>query len=107
VCYKGNAVSYAIAKRLIKIKYISLVNLIMDKPVIKELIQDELNVENIVTELKKIIEDNDVITQITDDYDQLRKLLAQGGNASEKAAKSIASFLRAKNAEKQTISKAV
>ena len=107
VCYKGSAISYTIAKRLIKIKYISLVNLIMDKAVVKELIQDELTVKNIVTELKKITENTDVIRQINEDYDQLRKLLAEGGNASEKAAKSIASFLRARNAEKQTASKAV
>ena len=41
VCYKGSAISYAIAKRIIKVKYISLVNLIMDRPVVKELIQDD------------------------------------------------------------------
>jgi lipid-A-disaccharide synthase len=47
VCYKGSAISYQIAKRLVKIKYISLVNLIMDKPVVTELIQDDLTVKNI------------------------------------------------------------
>ena len=52
VCYKGSPISYQIAKRVIKVKYISLVNLIMDKPVVKELIQNELTVEN----LKKGIE---------------------------------------------------
>ncbi len=49
------AVSYQIAKRLIKIKFIGLVNLIMDKEVVKELIQDELTVDNIVPELKKLL----------------------------------------------------
>jgi lipid-A-disaccharide synthase len=107
VCYKGNPVSYAIAKRLIKIKYISLVNLIMDKPVVKELIQDELSVPNIVAELKKLTTDNKVLSQMNEDYDQLRKLLAEGGNASQKAARSISNFLRTMNFGKQTTSEAV
>ena len=51
VCYKGSNISYQIAKRLIKIKYIALVNLIMDKPVVKELIQNDLTVENLKQEL--------------------------------------------------------
>ena len=53
VCYKGNAISFQIAKRLIKIKYICLVNLIMDKEVVKELIQDDLTVENITHGIEK------------------------------------------------------
>ncbi len=55
VCYKGSSVSYFFAKRLIKVKYISLVNLIMDKPVVKELIQDELTEENLLKELTLIL----------------------------------------------------
>jgi lipid-A-disaccharide synthase len=51
VCYKGSAISYHIAKRLIKIKYISLVNLILDRPAVLELIQHELNEKNLKTEL--------------------------------------------------------
>ena len=46
ICYKGNPISYHIAKRVIKVKYISLVDLIMDKPVVKELIQQDMNAEN-------------------------------------------------------------
>ena len=53
VCYKGSWVSYQIAKRIITLKFISLVNLIMDKEVVKELIQDELNTKNLKIELKK------------------------------------------------------
>ncbi|MFN7686205.1 MAG: lipid-A-disaccharide synthase [Sphingobacteriales bacterium] len=56
VCYKGSAVSYEIAKRLIKVKYISLVNLILDKPAVKELIQHDLTPENITTELKRLLD---------------------------------------------------
>jgi lipid-A-disaccharide synthase len=94
ICYKGSKISYEIAKRLIKVKYISLVNLIMDRPVVKELIQDEMNVKNIVTELKKLISDEETRTRIHEDYNELRKLLSQGGNASEKAAEQIVNFVK-------------
>ncbi len=94
VCYKGSAISYQIAKRLIKIKYISLVNLIMDRQVVKELIQDEMTAANIKTELNKLLKDPATITQMKQDYAELKKLLSQGGNASEKAARSIVNFLK-------------
>jgi lipid-A-disaccharide synthase len=89
VCYKGSNISYQIAKRLISIKYISLVNLIMDKLVVKELIQDELNTENLIQELHLILEDKDHRQQILADYDTLWQQLSKGGNASQLAAKHI------------------
>src|SRR5205085_3039016 len=55
VCYKGSAISYQIAKRVIKVKYISLVNLIMDKLVVNELIQAELTEENLLRELNELL----------------------------------------------------
>ena len=55
VCYKGSSISYQIAKRLVNIKYISLVNLIMDREVVKELIQDKLTVQNLTNELDNIL----------------------------------------------------
>jgi len=55
VCYKGGAISFAIAKQLVKVKYISLVNLIIDKEIVKELIQNELNEANLKTELDKLL----------------------------------------------------
>ena len=103
VCYKGSAVSYQIAKRLVKIKYISLVNLIMDKPVVRELIQDELTVRNTVEELDKILNDEKRLLQLKDDYKELKELLQQGGNASEKAAVIIFEFLKA-NASNKALS---
>jgi lipid-A-disaccharide synthase len=93
ICYKGSSVSYQIAKRLIKVKYISLVNLIMDKPVVKELIQDEMNVDNIVTELKNLIFNQETRVRLQKDYDELRSLLSEGGNASKKAAALIVDFV--------------
>ena len=56
VCYKGNWISYQIARRIITLDYISLVNLIMDKAVVKELIQSELNMDNLAQELAAILE---------------------------------------------------
>src|SRR6186713_974290 len=94
VCYKGSAVSYQIAKRLVKIKYISLVNLIMDKEVVKELIQDELTVLNLTKELDSILHDKEKISRIKNDYDALKKLLHQQTNASEKAATIIVDFTK-------------
>src|SRR5919205_2097875 len=64
VCYRGSNISYQIAKRLIRIKYISLVNLIMDKLVVKELIQNELTVKNLEQELFAILSDKNRIAQI-------------------------------------------
>ena len=93
VCYKGSNISYQIAKRVIKIKYISLVNLIMDKEVVKELIQDEMNTRNLIAELNKLLNDPGQKEQLQKDYAALRSLLSKGGNASANAAKSIAHFL--------------
>jgi lipid-A-disaccharide synthase len=94
ICYKGSNISYQIAKRLIKVKFISLVNLIMDKPVVKELIQEEMNVQNIVAELRKLIFDHETRNRLQRDYSDLRNLLSQGGNASEKAASRIVEFVK-------------
>ncbi len=94
ICYKGGNISYQIAKRLIKIKYICLVNLIMDKEVVKELIQDELTVENITKELHEILSDTQKQGLLKKDYALLRELLSKGGNASANAAKSIVHFLQ-------------
>ena len=93
ICYKGSAISYQIARRLIKIKYICLVNLIMDKEVVKELIQNELTVENIKEELNRILYDDNKRSQLQTDYTDLKTLLSKGGNASANAAKSINNFM--------------
>lgn len=93
VCYKGSNISYQIAKRLIKIKYICLVNLIMDKEVVKELIQDDLTVDNVTAALKDIFYNPAKQSQLEKDYAILKERLGQGGNASANAAKSIVDFL--------------
>jgi len=84
VCYKAHWLSYFIAKQIITLKYISLVNLIMDREVIKELIQSELTTKNLTSELKNILAD-DKRKIMFENYYLLEKKLG-GIGASEKAA---------------------
>ena len=95
ICYKGSNISYQIAKRLVKIKYIGLVNLIMDKEVVKELIQDELTVENLKHELNELLTNDKKQVQLKADYKALKSLLSSGGHASCNAAKIIYNFVGA------------
>lgn len=96
VCYKGSTISYEIAKRLIKVPYISLVNLILDKPAVKELIQNELTPENLRVELEKLINDPDCRSRMMDDYQRLWEILGKGGSASSKAAGAVVEVARQK-----------
>jgi len=91
VCYKGNWFSYQIAKRIITLKYISLVNLIMDKEVVKELIQDELNAKNLRIELQKLLEPK-YRDEILSSYNSLELKLG-GVGASQKTAQLIINSL--------------
>jgi lipid-A-disaccharide synthase len=93
VCYKGSTVSYQIARRLIRVKYISLVNLIMDKLVVKELIQDDLTPENLRRELDDLLHNDNRRRQLQEDYRALKELLSKGGHASANAAASILRFM--------------
>lgn len=92
VCYKASGISVRIARSLIKVRYISLVNLILNRPAVKELIQSELNTESIVNELKRLLNDDQAKEQVSRDYDDLWQALG-GGGASEIAAKLIVSDL--------------
>ncbi|MBA0883543.1 lipid-A-disaccharide synthase [Flavobacterium undicola] len=93
VCYKGNSISYQIAKRIITLKYISLVNLIMDEEVVTELIQDNCNTKTIKKELNKIL-DPEYRKNLLAKYDVLEQKLG-GAGASEKTAKLIIANLNA------------
>lgn len=92
VCYKGNALSFWLATKLVKVKYISLVNLIMDKPVVTELIQDQLTEANLIHELNKLLADETVKAQIKNDYSILWNKLGEKP-ASENAAKEILALI--------------
>ena len=87
VCYKGSAISYHIAKRIITLKYISLVNLVMDKEVVTELIQNEFNKKRLKKELETIL-NPDTRKKLFISYYELEKALG-GKGASEKTAKLI------------------
>jgi lipid-A-disaccharide synthase len=87
VCYKGSAISYQIAKRLVKVKYISLVNLVMDRELVKELIQAEFTERHVKKELNKILQP-DVRQTLTSDYLALKEKLG-GTGASSNAARII------------------
>ena len=91
VCYRGNWISYQIAKRIITLKYISLVNLIMDEEVVTELIQSQCNSKNIKTELSKILDEN-YRQNLIEKYHLLEEKLG-GEGASEKVAKLIVAHI--------------
>ena len=88
VCYKAGKLSFAIAKSLVHIKYISLVNLIMDKEVVRELIQDDCTTKAMQEELKKILPGNKKRKEMLSDYQKLVEVLGSSG-ASEKAAQVV------------------
>lgn len=92
VCYKGSWISYQIAKRIITLKYISLVNLIMDEEVVTELIQEKFNYKNVKKELSKLLETVHR-DKILSKYDELEAKLG-GIGASEKTAKLILNYLK-------------
>jgi lipid-A-disaccharide synthase len=93
VCYKTSGFSYAIAKRLIRVRFISLVNLIMDKEVVRELIQGELNEKTIRNELAAILPGGEKRATQLNDYAKLQKLVGREG-ASERAGRLMVSYLK-------------
>jgi lipid-A-disaccharide synthase len=98
VAYKGSPISYFIAKRLISIPYISLVNLIMNKLVVTELIQDAFTPDQLEISLTNILS-NPAQQKIQEDYRALRAVLHTGENASEKAAAIILELAKSTIAE--------
>lgn len=95
VCYKGSTISYHIAKRVIKLNYISLVNLILDKEAVTELIQSELNTKRLKEELTKILDPYKRAALFLEYYDLEKKLGGKG--ASEKTAGLIVDTLSKQN----------
>ncbi|MBI9053655.1 MAG: lipid-A-disaccharide synthase [Bacteroidales bacterium] len=93
VCYRAANISYFIAKQFVKLSYISLVNLIMDREVVKELIQFDMNPKLVKTELDKIIFEGEFRQKMLNDYKELRNLLG-GTGASERVAKLIFDYLQ-------------
>jgi lipid-A-disaccharide synthase len=94
VCYKGSALSYWIARQIVHVKFISLVNLIMDKETVKELIQHELTPARLVKELASVL-DTSRRPEILKDYARLAEILG-GKGASARTARLMVQYLQAK-----------
>ncbi|MBW6496897.1 MAG: lipid-A-disaccharide synthase [Bacteroidales bacterium] len=92
VCYRAGRVSYLIAKRLVKVKYISLVNLIMDRPLVREMIQYDFNSADLKKELQRLLHDQEYVENVKAGYQELRQKLG-GAGASRKAAEILVKFL--------------
>lgn len=92
VCYRGAPLSAFIARRLIDVPYISLVNLIVERPLLKELIQKEMTADQLATELERLFQP-EKRREILDGYQELKKRLGQSG-ASQKAARLMTGYLR-------------
>jgi len=87
VCYKGSWISYQIGKRVVDLEFISLVNLIMNKEVVTELIQNKFNKKRLKKELECILDENERVKFFINYYDLEKKLGGKG--ASSKTAKLI------------------
>ena len=88
VCYRAGSVSFAIGKRLVNVKYIGLPNLILDKPLVKELIQTDLTPARISAELKLLLYSGERKKELQEGYRELREVLG-GGGASKRMAQAI------------------
>jgi lipid-A-disaccharide synthase len=93
VCYKTSSFSYAVAKRLIRVRFISLVNLIMGKEVVRELIQADLNEHDIVGELRAILVGGAKRNEQLKNYSELQKVVG-GPGASQRAGRLMVSYLK-------------
>lgn len=93
VCYRAGTLSYYIAKQFVKLKYISLVNLIMDSEVVRELIQFDMKPKMVKKELDKILFDEKYRSEMLDNYSELREVLG-GTGASERVAKLVFGYLQ-------------
>jgi len=95
ICYKGSWISYQIAKQLVKgIRFIGIVNLIMDREVVKEFIQDDVTENKLAAELERIINSPHKQT-LLDNYAELRTKLGERG-ASSRVAKDLVDYLTKK-----------
>ena len=94
VCYRTSNLSYAIGKMVIKVPYISLVNLIAGRAVVKELIQNDFNARNLLDELKTMLTNDGYMARIKAGYAELREKLGQQ-QAARKTAELMVKYLKA------------
>ncbi len=93
VCYRANPVSYHIARYFVSLDYISLVNLNMQEEVVKELIQDDMNVKNIIHELEHVTNNKQYRERMLERYEELKNLLGNRG-ASKRVAQAVYNYLK-------------
>lgn len=96
VVYKANRLEFFLGKMMIKVDFVSLVNLILNKEAIRELLQKEATPQNVIVEIRRLIEDNFYRRKMFTDYDQLRSIL-DTGSASENAARLMVGYLNPEN----------
>ncbi len=94
VCYKGDFFSILIAWMVIKVKYISLVNLIMGSEVIRELVQYDLTEKNLIEELRSLLSGNKRREQILADYKLLKEKIGPSGASGRVAARMVKDLMR-------------
>lgn len=92
VCYRSSRINYELGKRLIKVPFISLVNLIFGKEIVRELIQDDLNKKNLLVEINKL-RDSSNRNQLIDEYKLLKQMLGEK-NASKRVAEIVINYLK-------------
>ena len=93
VVYKSNPLTFQIAKRLVKVKYISLINLILDKQSVVELLQSDFNEKNLQQHLYALLNDAELKDRIQMDYTKVWKLLLNEEKASDLAADAVLSLI--------------
>jgi lipid-A-disaccharide synthase len=93
VCYKANSFSYFIAKKIVDVKFISLANLIMDKEIVTELLQEQFTKSRLITELKSLLENSEKKIKILNDYKEL-KIKLGGVGASHKTASLMLNYIK-------------
>lgn len=92
VCYKGNSLSYAIARKIVHVDYISLVNLIAGKPLVRELIQHDLTTSNLIEEMMNILNNLEFQVRLKEKYNELITSLG-GQGASKRIATLMIQYL--------------
>lgn len=93
VVYKTSGITYSIAKLIIKVRFISLVNLIADKEVVKEMIQNDASAEHVSKELRLMLTDADYRNKMLSNYDDIIRIL-DTGSASENTASLMLEYLK-------------
>ena len=88
VCYRGNPISYLLVRNMIKVKYISLVNLILDRLLVHEFIQHDLTADRLEQDLKELLQNNARREELQQGYAELRQTLG-GSGASDRVAELV------------------